>query len=185
MVENPSRICYLHMIKYESFSRFDFLSILMRMRVHETFSSAFRQRGRMLRFKSSARSLGCLAVMAVAAYSAGNSQTGMSPSGNTTHDYSGIPMKPPDANPVPDANRFLESSLKGQDNRKQIEQLNQLRQREMNADTDKLVILAIQLKAETDATSREKLTVIDLHKAEAIEKLAKSVREKMKATVGN
>jgi hypothetical protein len=139
----------------------------------------------MLRFKSPARGLACLALLALAAYSAGNSQVGTNASGNATHDYSGIPLKPPDANPVPDANRFLESSLKGQDNRKQIEQLNQLRQKEMNADTDKLVILAIQLKAETDATSREKLTVIDLHKAETIEKLAKSVREKMKATVGN
>lgn len=139
----------------------------------------------MLRFRSPIRELVFLAVLGLAAFSAGNSQTGMSPSGNTTHDYSGIPLKPPDANPVPDANRFLESSLKGQDNRKQIEQLNQLRQKEMASDTAKLVILAIQLKAETDATSREKLTVIDLHKAEAIEKLAKDVHDKMKATVGN
>jgi hypothetical protein len=55
----------------------------------------------------------------------------------------------------------------------------------MSSDTDKLIILAIQLKAETDATSREKLTMIDLRKVEAIEKLAKNVRDKMKATVGN
>jgi hypothetical protein len=157
----------------------------MRMRIHETPSNAFRQRGRMPGLKSPARSLACLAVLAVAAYSAGNSQTGMSPSGNTTRDYTGIPMKPPDANPVPDANKFLESSLKGQDNRKQIEELNKLRQKEMSSDTDKLIILAIQLKAETDATSREKLTMIDLRKVEAIEKLAKNVRDKMKATVGN
>ena len=91
----------------------------------------------------------------------------------------------PASNPTPDANRFLESSLKAQDSRKQIDQLNTLRQKEMNADMAKLVILAIQLKAETDATSREKLTVIDLHKVEAIEKLAKGVHDKMKANVGN
>lgn len=155
------------------------------MRVQGTPFNAIRRQGRMLRFRSPIRELVFLAVLGLAAFSAGNSQTGMSPSGNTTHDYSGIPLKPPDANPVPDANRFLESSLKGQDNRKQIEQLNQLRQKEMASDTAKLVILAIQLKAETDATSREKLTVIDLHKAEAIEKLAKDVHDKMKATVGN
>jgi len=157
----------------------------MRMRVQDTSSNALWRRGWMPRFKSRARSLACLAMLALAAFSAGNSQTGMNPSGNVTHDYSGIPPKPPDANPTPDANRFLESSLKGQDNRKQIEQLNVLRQKEMSSDTDKLVILAIQLKAETDATSREKLTMIDLRKVEAIEKLAKSVRDKMKATVGN
>jgi hypothetical protein len=91
----------------------------------------------------------------------------------------------PASNPTPDANKFLESSLQGQNNRKQIEQLNQLRQKEMTSDATKLVILAIELKAETDATSREKLTVIDLHKVEAIEKLAKGVHDKMKATVGN
>jgi hypothetical protein len=89
------------------------------------------------------------------------------------------------ANPTPDANRFLESSLKGKDSRKQIEQLNSLRQKEMNADTSKLVILAIQLKAETEVASKEKLSMADLRKVEAIEKLAKSVRDKMKATIGN
>jgi hypothetical protein len=109
----------------------------------------------------------------------------MNSSGQITHDYSGIPPMNPAANPTPDANRFLESSLKGQDNRKQIEQLNVLRQREMASDTEKLVILAIQLKAETDATSREKLSMIDLRKVEAIERLAKGVHDKMKATVGN
>jgi hypothetical protein len=124
-------------------------------------------------------------VLALAAFSAGNSQTKMSASGNATHDYSGVPPMNPASNPTPDANRFLESSLKAQDSRKQIDQLNTLRQKEMNADMAKLVILAIQLKAETDATSREKLTMIDLRKVEAIEKLAKGVRDKMKATVGN
>jgi len=150
-----------------------------------TRSDAFRQRSPMFRAKSLTRGLICLAVLAGIAFSAGNSQTGMNASGNAVHDYSGIPPKPPDANPTPDANRFLESSLKGQDNRKQIEQLNVLRQKEMATDTAKLVILAIQLKAETDATSQEKLTVIDLRKVEAIEKLAKGVHDKMKATVGN
>jgi hypothetical protein len=124
-------------------------------------------------------------VLAGIAFSVGNSQTGTSASGNITHDYSGIPPMNPASNPTPDANRFLESSMKGQDIRKQIEQLNVLRQKEMAADTAKLVILAIEIKAETDATSREKLSVMDLHKVEAIEKLAKGVRDKMKATVGN
>jgi hypothetical protein len=139
----------------------------------------------MLRSKTLARGLVCLAVLAVVAFSAGNSQTGTNAAGQVTHDYSGIPPMNPASNPTPDANRFLESSLQGQNNRKQIEQLNQLRQKEMTSDATKLVILAIELKAETDATSREKLTVIDLHKVEAIEKLAKGVHDKMKATVGD
>jgi hypothetical protein len=155
------------------------------MRVQDTPAGGIKQRDRMPRFKSRTRSFVFLAALAWVAFSTGNSQIGMNASGNTVHDYSGIPPMNPASNPTPDANRFLESSLKGQDSRKQIEQLNTLRQKEMNSDTAKLVILAIQLKAETDATSREKLTVIDLHKVEAIEKLAKGVHDKMKANVGN
>lgn len=116
---------------------------------------------------------------------AGYSQAGINSSGNITHDYSGIPPMNPAANPMPDANRFMEDSMKVQTSRKQLEELNALRQKEMTVDTNQLVILAIQLKAETDATSREKLSVAELRKVEQIEKLARGVRDKMRSSVGS
>ena len=131
------------------------------------------------------RGLICLAVFVAIPSVVGISQQGQSSSGNPTHDYSGIPPMNPMANPTPDANKFLESSMRLQNSRKQINELNVLRQKEMMADTQRLVVLAIQLKAETDQTSREKLSMITVRQAEQIEKLAKGVRDKMKATVGD
>lgn len=131
------------------------------------------------------RSLIGLAVFIAIPCVAGIPQQGQSSSGNPTHDYSGIPPMNPLANPTPDANKFLESSIRMQNSRKQIDELNSLRQKEMMADTQKLVVLAIQLKAETDQTSKDKLSMITVRQAELIEKLAKNVHDKMKATVGD
>jgi hypothetical protein len=132
-----------------------------------------------------ALNLTCLAVLVAIPFAAGNSQTSMSPSGNPTHNYTGIPPMNPTANPTADANRYMEDSMKAHSSQKQFDKLNSLRHKEMKEDTAKLIILAIQLKAETDQTSREKLSVAELRKAELIEKLAKSVHDKMKASAGN
>ena len=85
------------------------------------------------------------------------------------------------SNPVPDANRFLESSIRIKDNQKRMAALNLQRQKEMRSETVELVKLAIELSAETDQASKEKLSVVELRKAELIEKLAKNVGNKMKA----
>lgn len=69
--------------------------------------------------------------------------------------------------------------------RKRLEKLNLLRQKEMTDETARLVRLANEVKAETGQGTANSLTVVELRKVELIEKLAKSVREKMKATVAN
>ncbi len=71
------------------------------------------------------------------------------------------------------------------ENSKRLKEINLQRQKEMTSDTARLLELANQLKNETDRTENDKLSVLEVRKAEMIEKLAKSVREKMKATVGN
>jgi hypothetical protein len=151
------------------------------MRTTDLRYKAFRQRSPVL----TVRTVLCLAVLAAIPFAAGNSQTTMSGSGNPKHDYSGVPPANPAANPTADANRIMEDSMRAKINQKQMSELNLLRQKEMTSDTAKLVVLAIQVKAETDQTSREKLSVAELRKVELIEKLAKSVHDKMKATVGN
>lgn len=57
---------------------------------------------------------------------------------------------------------------------------NQQRQDELKRDTDKLFQLATELKQYVDKTNEDVLSIEVLKKAEEIEKLAHSVRERMK-----
>lgn len=54
------------------------------------------------------------------------------------------------------------------------------RQRQIVADTEKLVQLANQLNAAVEKSNKDTLSLEVIRKADEIEKLAKSVREKMK-----
>jgi hypothetical protein len=142
------------------------------MRMPGSLFPLFRPEDRM----HSVRSFACFAVLALSSLS-----TGVSPAqqAGNPHDVTNWPPMNLTSNPVPDANRFLESSMQIKDNQKRIEALNLQRHKDMTSETAKLIVLAIQLKAETDIGSKEKVSVIDLRKAELIEKLAKSVRSKM------
>ena len=57
---------------------------------------------------------------------------------------------------------------------------NSERQRRLVADTDRLLALATELKQEVDKTNKDVMSVEVIKKAEEIEKLARSVKEKMK-----
>lgn len=54
------------------------------------------------------------------------------------------------------------------------------RQAALKADTDKLLKLATELKASVDKSNENTLSIDVLRKAEEIEKLAHSVKDKMK-----
>jgi methionyl-tRNA synthetase len=58
--------------------------------------------------------------------------------------------------------------------------LNTKRQQEIKKDTDKLLELATELKEYVDKSNENTLSVDVIKKAEAIEKLAHTVKEKMK-----
>jgi type VI protein secretion system component VasF len=58
---------------------------------------------------------------------------------------------------------------------------NTLRQQEIVDDTTKLLTLAQQLKVEVDKSNKDMLSIAVVKKAEEIEKLAKIVKEKMRA----
>ena len=60
-------------------------------------------------------------------------------------------------------------------------QRNEERQSDLKRDTDELYKLASELKKSVDSSNEHVLSVEVIRKAEAIEKLAKSVRTKMKA----
>lgn len=59
-------------------------------------------------------------------------------------------------------------------------QRNDDRQRRLVSDTDRLLLLANQLKSEVAASGSETMTPLMLHQMDEIEKLARSVKEKMR-----
>lgn len=63
---------------------------------------------------------------------------------------------------------------------KQAQSRNTDRQKHLVADTDKLLSLATELKQEVDKTDKNTLSVDVVKKADEIEKLAHSVKERMK-----
>jgi len=75
--------------------------------------------------------------------------------------------------------------MRKQNDQKRIKELNELRQKEMTSDTTKLVELANQLKSEMDKSANPDLSVESIREAEQIEKLAHTVRDKMRASVSN
>jgi hypothetical protein len=62
----------------------------------------------------------------------------------------------------------------------QLRNLNKKRQEELKKDTDKLLQLATELKQYVDKSNEHTLSLEVVRKAEQIEKLAHSVKEKMK-----
>ena len=64
----------------------------------------------------------------------------------------------------------------------QAERRNTQRQQDIVNDTEKLLSLAQQLKAEVDKSNKGQLSLSVVKKAEEIEKLAKAVKEKMKGS---
>ena len=154
------------------------------------YFDAFRKQGPLAKAKSlalkpSARSLLCVTMLVAIPCTIGNSQQSAAAGENPVHSASGIPPISPLANRTADANRIMEDSMRSPEMRKRLEQLNVLRQKEMTDETARLVRLANEVKTETSQGTTDSLTVVELRKVELIAKLAKSVREKMKTTVGN
>jgi hypothetical protein len=97
----------------------------------------------------------------------------------------GLPAMNQTANPTADANRLMLDSMKMQDNLKRFELINVERQKQMTSDTAILIELAHQLKTATDKGTPGTLSMLEIRKAEVIEKLAHSIQHKMRASVSN
>ena len=86
----------------------------------------------------------------------------------------GAPVAGPQ-NPVEDESRVrMEKDM--------AKKANQQRQAELKRDAEKLLKLATELKTYVDKTNENLLSIEVVNKAEQIEKLARSVREKMRGT---
>ena len=88
------------------------------------------------------------------------------------------PPRPPEypGNRIP----TVEEEARAKMEKDMAKKANQQRQAELKRDTDKLVRLATELKQYVDKTNENVLSLEVLKKAEEIEKLAHSVKDKMK-----
>ncbi len=94
------------------------------------------------------------------------------------------PIPGPDASRPLDANQIM--NMRDQQNKKvNVDAANAERKKQIADDSAKLLKLATDLKAEVDKTSKDTLSLGVIRKAEEIEKLAHSVKEKMKLSMGN
>jgi len=89
----------------------------------------------------------------------------------------------PAANRLPDKNDQMLMQEK-QAKEQSFEAVNAERKKELSQESDMLLTLAMSLKAEVDKTDKDTLSLSVIRKADEIEKLAHSVKEKMKLTVG-
>jgi hypothetical protein len=90
---------------------------------------------------------------------------------------------PTSVNSLPDTNEQMK--MREQQAKKQnFEATSTERKRQITEDSANLLKLATELKAEVDKTNKDMLSITVIRKADAIEKLAHQVKEKMKLTVG-
>lgn len=73
-----------------------------------------------------------------------------------------------------------DNRMVGRAEEKQVIVFNTERQRRLVADTDKLLALATELKLDVEKTDKNILSVDVVKKADEIERLAKSVKDRMK-----
>jgi hypothetical protein len=94
-----------------------------------------------------------------------------------------VPHLPPELNRIPDSNQANDINSQ-KDQKQSFEAANAERKKQIADDSAKLLKLATDLKTEVDKTSKDTLSIGVIRKADAIEKLAHDVKEKMKLTVG-
>jgi hypothetical protein len=107
----------------------------------------------------------------------------MTPAASDGGQQTQYPHLPPELNRVPDSNQA--NQINDQQAKKDsFEAANAQRKKEIGAASAKLLKLATELKAEVEKTDKDTLSIGVIRKADEIEKLAHSVKEKMQLTVG-
>ncbi|HUH61521.1 MAG TPA: hypothetical protein VLZ50_00935 [Terracidiphilus sp.] len=84
----------------------------------------------------------------------------------------------------PDANAQMEMRQQQQTKPADFAAANLERKKQISDDSAKLVKLATELKTEVDKTTKDTLSLDVIRKADEIERLARSVKEKMKLEAG-
>ena len=142
-------------------------------RVHEPRSTGNLQSRSGLRF---AHLLFGLTTLAILSGFDGRGQQGPPP-------RTPKPLLLPEANRPPDKNDLMVLNQQNQKNQN-FEAANAERKRQMDDESAKLLLLAKDLKDQTDKLGENPLTPKAVREAEVIEILARDLKDKMKLTVG-
>jgi hypothetical protein len=140
-------------------------------------------RGSLTKLRRTWRASLFLLMLVIIAGFAWKARSGMIQQGDTTGQPPVIGQPPVTGRPggIPGTGPEENSPEIEQMLHRQAEARNSDRQKQLVKDTDKLYALATELKDEVAKSNKDTLSVEVIKKAEEIEKLAKSVREKMKA----
>ena len=122
----------------------------------------------------SALRLGLLAALLLA---------GIAPAVSDGMGQNTYPQLPPELTRIPDSNQAAQINDQ-QQKKEDFEAANATRKKQIASESAKLLKLATELKAEVDKTDKDTLSIGVIRKADEIEKLAHSVKEKMQLTVG-
>lgn len=120
---------------------------------------------------------GSLALMVVLAAMA---QSGQQPGGALRTDKINLPTP---INQIPDANVQMAMLGTSAPPASPVD-LNAMRRKQIADESSQLLSLAIALKTDVDKTSKDTLSVSVIRKADQIEKLARTVKERMKFVPG-
>jgi hypothetical protein len=127
-----------------------------------------------------ARTVGCLALLPLAAVPVDFSQSQTNQAGSSGQARQTLLV--PEANRPPDKNDQMRMNEQ-QEKKVSFDAANQERKKQMDDDTAKLLKLAMELKAEVDKSNKDTLSLGVIRKADDIERLAHSVQVKMKLTI--
>ena len=125
--------------------------------------------------------LSCACMLFVLPVPAGTQNNSQTPLSNPVPRPTGVLL--PEANRPLDANQQMEMRQQ-QEKKQNFEAANIERKKQIADDSAKLLKLANELKTEVDKTTKDTLSLSVIRKADEIERLAHSVKEKMKLTVG-
>jgi hypothetical protein len=150
------------------------------------FTAQKRRFGEKANLKSAAHSawphwgrmFACLAAMAALTVAA-------NPGQQTPNRDPDKPYLLPEANRLPDVNQQMEMREQKQESpQADYAAANVERKKQISDDSTQLLKLATELKTEVDKTTKDTLSLGVIRKADEIERLAHSVKEKMKLTAG-
>lgn len=149
--------------------------MLLRTKGNRQTETSFTSSARQARAKRQTRAWRCLILFSALAI--GYQIQSQTPNLNK-------PVLLPEATRPPDANAQM--VMHDQQAKKQnFEAANLERKRQLTDDSARLLKLANDLKAEVDKTSKDTLSLGVIRKADEIERLAHTVKEKMKLTMGS
>ena len=125
--------------------------------------------------------ISCMSTLAFASIAGIAQSNSQAPLSNPVPKPTGVLL--PEANRLPDANDQME--MREQQSKTQnFAAANAERKKQIADDSTKLLKLATDLKAAVDKASKDTLSLDVIRKADDIERLAHSVKEKMKLSVG-